>query len=245
MKEGIALMSKVDSGHGAGEALLAVPGGPFRTILADPPWRFQNSTGKMAPEHKRLRRYPTLSNQDILELPVPQVASDKSHLYLWVPNALLPLGLEVMSRWGFQYKSNLIWYKVRKDGGPDRRGVGFYFRNVTEMLLFGVRGKGNRTGDAGRRQPNVVVSRKREHSRKPDEVYGIVETCSFGPYLEMFARHSRAGWSSWGNEVDSARSPYRRGYSSAKHSPETPSVVATSNDHPGDHRQHELKLRYM
>ena len=176
------------------------PHGPFSTILADPPWRFQNSTGKMAPEHKRLLRYPTMELEEICLLPVNQVAAAKTHLYLWVPNALLAEGLEVMKRWGFTYKSNLIWYKIRKDGGPDRRGVGFYFRNVTEVILFGIRGS-MRTLPPGRRQENIISSQKREHSRKPDELYDLIESCSPGPYLEMFARRPRKGWRQWGNEV--------------------------------------------
>ncbi|HEX5572142.1 MAG TPA: MT-A70 family methyltransferase, partial [Ktedonobacterales bacterium] len=120
--------------------------------------------------------------------------------YLWVPNALVMEGLEVMKRWGFTYKTNLVWYKTRKDGGPDGRGVGFYFRNVTELVLFGVRGN-LRTLAPGRRQVNLLATQKREHSRKPDELYDIIEQCSPGPYLEMFARHAREGWVSWGNEV--------------------------------------------
>ena len=171
----------------------------YATILADPPWRFENRTGKMAPEHQRLLRYPTMSLNEICEIPVCNAAAERSHLYLWVPNALLSDGLEVMKRWGFKYKSNLVWYKTRKDGGPDGRGVGFYFRNVTELILFGVRGH-MRTLDPGRRQTNIIVSRKREHSRKPDTIYDIVEACSPGPYLELFARFRREGWSQWGNE---------------------------------------------
>jgi len=174
--------------------------GPFSTILADPPWQFQNRTGKMAPEHKRLLRYGTMELEEILELPVPQLAAAASHLYLWVPNALIAEGLEVMKRWGFTYKSNLVWYKVRYDGGPDGRGVGFYFRNVTELVLFGVRGS-MRTLAPGRREVNLFSSRKREHSRKPEQLYEVVERCSPGPYLELFARHQRAGWVQWGNEV--------------------------------------------
>ncbi|MGB0716069.1 MAG: MT-A70 family methyltransferase [Phycisphaerae bacterium] len=172
----------------------------FRTVLADPPWRFAHRTGKVSPEHQRLGRYGTMSLRDIQELPIPDLADRDSHLYLWVPNALLPEGLEVMRCWGFAYKTNLIWYKVRRDGGPDGRGVGFYFRNVTELLLFGVRGS-LRTEPPGRRQPNIVVSRKREHSRKPDEHYDVIESCSIGPYLELFARHARPGWVQWGNEL--------------------------------------------
>ncbi len=196
-------MSKIET-KSAAQALLQF-GNPnsFATILADPPWQFQNRTGKMAPEHKRLSRYPTMTIADIMELPIPTLASTKAHLYLWVPNALLAEGLEVMRRWGFTYKTNFVWYKVRKDGGPDGRGVGFYFRNVTELLLFGVRGNNNRTLHPGRTQVNLLATRKREHSRKPDEIYSIVENCSPGPYLELFARHQRQGWHQWGDEFSS------------------------------------------
>jgi N6-adenosine-specific RNA methylase IME4 len=176
--------------------------GEYGTILADPPWRFNNSTGKVAPEHKRLKRYSTLALDRIKEIPVDDVAAEKSHLYLWVPNALIAEGLEVLKAWGFTYKTNLIWYKIRKDGGPDGRGVGFYFRNVTEIVLFGVKGK-LRTFKPGRSQVNIIPSRKREHSRKPDELYEIIEGCSPGPYLEMFARGDREGWTTWGKESDS------------------------------------------
>lgn len=172
----------------------------FRTILADPPWQFQNRTGKMAPEHRRLSRYNTMKLQDICELPVEILAEDTAHLYLWVPNALLPEGLRVMQAWGFQYKSNVVWHKIRKDGGPDGRGVGFYFRNVTELVLFGVRGKNARTLAPGRRQVNFLATQKREHSRKPDEFYKIIESCSPGPYLELFARGARPKWKVWGNQ---------------------------------------------
>ena len=108
-----------------------------------------------------------------------------------------------MKKWGFTYKTNLVWYKVRKDGGPDGRGVGFYFRNVTELLLFGVRGS-MRTLQPGRTQVNLLPTRKREHSRKPDQQYPIIESCSPGPYLEMFARHHREGWVQWGDEAQEA-----------------------------------------
>jgi N6-adenosine-specific RNA methylase IME4 len=177
-------------------------GSTFATILADPPWRFQNSTGKVAPEHKRLRRYSTLSLQEILALPVSDIAHETAHLYLWVPNALLPDGLAAMQAWGFSYKTNIVWHKIRKDGGSDGRGVGFYFRNVTELILFGVRGKNARTLGPGRRQVNYLATQKREHSRKPDELYPIIEACSPGPYAELFACRSRMGWNSWGLEFE-------------------------------------------
>jgi N6-adenosine-specific RNA methylase IME4 len=184
-----------------GVDLLDNVSGKFSTILSDPPWRFTNRTGKVAPEHERLRRYPTMDLEDIKALPVSELTEKNAHLYLWVPNALLPEGLEVMKAWGFKYKANVVWYKTRKDGGPDGRGVGFYFRNVTEILLFGVKGS-MRTLDPGRTQVNIISKQKREHSRKPDEQYDLVESCSPGPYLEMFARAKREGWSQWGNELE-------------------------------------------
>lgn len=192
-------------------------GEKFATVMADPPWRFQNRTGKIAPEHKRLSRYPTMTLDEICGLPVAEHLEDRAHCYLWVPNALLPDGLQVLNAWGFDYKSNIVWEKVRKDGGPDGRGVGFYFRNVTEILLFGVRGKNVRTLPPGRRQVNYIVAqepdgdliktRKREHSRKPDEQYKIIEECSWGPYLELFGRGRRENWTVWGNQADDDYKP--------------------------------------
>lgn len=179
----------------------------FGTVMADPPWRFENATGKVAPGHRRLRRYDTMSLADIRALPLPQISGTPSHLYLWVPNALLPDGLAVMQAWGFAYKSNIVWHKIRKDGGSDGRGVGFYFRNVTELLLFGVRGSNARTLAPGRRQVNMLQSRKREHSRKPDEQYALIEACSPGPYLELFGRGTRAGWTTWGNQAEASYAP--------------------------------------
>ena len=174
----------------------------FHTVLADPPWQFANRTGKMAPEHRRLTRYATMDLATIMNLPVPEIVAEPAHLYLWVPNALLPEGLEVLKSWGFEYKSNIVWHKVRKDGGSDGRGVGFYFRNVTEIVLFGVRGKKARTLPPARRQVNLIASKKREHSRKPDELYELIEDCSRGPFIELFARRTRKSWIAWGNEAD-------------------------------------------
>jgi N6-adenosine-specific RNA methylase IME4 len=178
-----------------------VCGRRFKTVLADPPWQFVNRTGKVAPEHRRLNRYCTMTVKEICDLPVDRVVEQTAHLYLWVPNALLPEGLQVMQAWGFKYKSNIIWHKLRKDGGSDGRGVGFYFRNVTEILLFGVRGRNARTLELGRTQVNYIGTRKREHSRKPDEQYPLIEGCSPGPYLELFARGARAGWIAWGMQA--------------------------------------------
>ena len=179
----------------------------YKTIYADPPWQFQNRTGKVAPEHKRLTRYSTMRLDEIKALPVSEVTDEKCHLYLWVPNALLPEGLEVMKAWGFEYKTNIIWEKVRKDGMPDGRGVGFYFRNVTEMLLFGIKGDKNRTLAAGRSQVNLIRSIQREHSRKPDEFCALIESCSSAPFLEIFARGDRRGWDMWGDQATADYEP--------------------------------------
>ncbi|TAM62451.1 S-adenosylmethionine-binding protein [bacterium] len=197
------LESPAESGLTPAESLLEfADGNKFGTVYADPPWRFSNRTGKMAPEHRRLSRYSTMTLKEIMELPVAQIALPESHLYLWVPNALIREGLEVMERWGFTYKTNLVWYKVRKDNGPDGRGVGFYFRNVTELVLFGTRGK-LRTLQPGRTQVNLIGTRKRRHSQKPDEMWTIIERCSKGPRIELFARHYRRSWHQWGDEVES------------------------------------------
>ncbi len=199
-------------GHGnvdpAEELRVFAAGQRYRTVLADPPWRFVNRTGKMAPEHKRLSRYGTMTVDDIAALPVSEVAAPVAHLYLWVPNALLPDGLRVMQSWGFRYKTNIVWHKLRRDGGSDGRGVGFYFRNVTEMLLFGVRGKNARTLPPGRRQVNYIGTRKREHSRKPEEQYALIEACSPPGYLELFARGQRDGWKAWGTQADADYVPH-------------------------------------
>ena len=188
-------------------------GKKYKNIYADPPSQFQNRTGKVAPEHKRLNRYPTMKLEDIMKLPVGDVADEKSHLYLWVPNALLPEGLQVMEAWGFEYKTNLIWEKTRKDGEPDGRGVGFYFRNVTEILLFGIKGEKNRTLDPGRSQVNLIRAMKKEHSRKPEEFIDLIEKCSNAPYLEVFARGNRDSWDMWGNQATEDYEPDWNTYS--------------------------------
>ncbi len=183
----------------------------------------------MAPEHKRLNRYVTMELDAILKLPVHELAHETAHLYLWVPNALLLEGLKVMEAWGFTYKTNLVWHKIRKDGGPDGRGVGFYFRNVTELVLFGTHGKNARTLAPGRRQVNFLATRKREHSRKPDQVYDIIEACSPGPYLELFARGARDNWSAWGNEACESDYPKWAAYADPARTEEALSLILSPN----------------
>ncbi|MFQ3664920.1 MAG: MT-A70 family methyltransferase [Sphingomonadaceae bacterium] len=207
------MFSAVHRSRIADDLFSVTKGVRFGTVLADPPWQFQNRTGKVAPEHKRLSRYETMTVDEICALPVSEVAASPSHLYLWVPNALLPEGLRVMEAWGFRYVSNIVWHKIRKDGGSDGRGVGFYFRNVTELLLFGVRGVNARTLAPGRRQVNMIEARKREHSRKPDEQYALIEACSWGPRLELFSRGVRPGWTVWGDQADDTYRPGWKTYS--------------------------------
>ncbi len=208
----VAPSQRDDAGLASADLLSFAKGRKFATVLADPPWQFTNKTGKIAPEHKRLARYGTMKLDEIKLLPVSDIAANTAHLYLWCPNAMLPDGLAVMKAWGFTYKSNIVWHKVRKDGGSDGRGVGFYFRNVTELILFGVRGKNARTLAPGRRQVNLFGTRKREHSRKPDEQYPIIEACSPGPFVGLFARGTRKGWATWGNQADDGYKPTWKTY---------------------------------
>lgn len=218
------MLTRPDDVSSASSDFLSFTNGrKFATVMADPPWQFMNRTGKVAPEHKRLSRYGTMALPEIMALPVAQACAPTAHLYLWVPNALLPEGLEVMRAWGFQYKSNIVWHKIRKDGGSDGRGVGFYFRNVTELILFGTRGKNARTLPPGRSQVNYISSRKREHSRKPDEQYDLIESCSPGPYLEMFGRGIRKNWATWGNQADEAYEPTWKTYG---HNSATDRIIA-------------------
>jgi len=227
-------------------ALLPNIAGGFQTVLADPPWRFSNRTGKVAPEHRRLDRYSTMSLDAIKALPVSTVTARNAHAYLWVPNALLPDGLDVLHAWGFRYVSNIVWAKRRKDGGPDGRGVGFYFRNVTELLLFGVKGS-MRTLAPGRSQVNMIETRKREHSRKPDEQYDLIQACSPGPYLEMFARYPRKGWTVWGDESPEETTPRGRVHKGYEGGAMLPELVP--NSHVGgevaEAMAEELSRRYF
>lgn len=186
-------------------------GEKFATVYADPPWRFDDRTfrgapeevlrGKLAASGKQSRfQYPTMSIEEICALPVKDLLADNAHIYLWVPNALINQGMQVIEAWGFKFKTLFVWYKISKDLGPaTNSGLGYYFRNVTELMFFGVRGR-LKTAAPARKQENIVVTRKERHSKKPDLVYDIIERCSPGPYLEMFARQGRTGWTQYGNE---------------------------------------------
>lgn len=160
----------------------------YSTIVADPPWdRFQ--TGARG----AINHYPLMKLEDIKRMPVADLCNDNAHLYLWVPNGLIPQGLEVMKAWGFEFKTVFTWIKPKL-------GLGVYLRNASETVLFGTRGKAPILFKA---QPNWGFFPVQDHSHKPEEQYAIMERCSPGPYLELFARRRQPGWDIWGNEVES------------------------------------------
>jgi N6-adenosine-specific RNA methylase IME4 len=159
----------------------------FRTILADPPWDVLQRGGRGADRH-----YPVMTVEAIAALPVRTLASTDAHLWLWVTNATLFSGHVVMAAWGFTYRSCLTWVKPGLGLGS------YYLRNNTEHLLLGTKGK---APVLYRSQPTWLFAPKQDHSHKPEEQYAVIERCSPGPYLELFARRKRPGWQVWGNEV--------------------------------------------
>lgn len=165
--------------------------GYYGAILVDPPWRLINRAGLTFP------KYRTMALGEIEKLPVDDLAELDAHLYLWTPNDLIPGALRVIAAWGFAYKITLCWLKAR------RGDLGGYFRNATELILFGI--KGRKPILLGLRRVNAIEARRREHSRKPDECYEIIEKYSPSPYLELFARVPRPGWVQWGDEIKTYR----------------------------------------
>lgn len=164
--------------------------GPWRfgTILIDPPWELQQRGGRGAERHYRL-----MSLDQIAALPVRALAAEAAHLWLWVTNATLRIGYDITEAWGFTPRSLLTWIKPRL-------GLGQYLRSATEHLLLGTRGN---TPVRFRAQPTWMFAPLQEHSHKPEEQYAVIERISPGPYLELFARRRRPGWSAWGDQVAS------------------------------------------
>jgi N6-adenosine-specific RNA methylase IME4 len=162
------------------------PLGHYRTILADPPWDIHQRGNYGAVNH-----YPLMSLDAICNLRVDRLAAEDAHLWLWVTNATIHGGHQVMQTWGFTYRSCLTWIKPRL-------GLGYYLRNQTEHLLLGTRGK---APVLFRSQGTWLYAPVQEHSHKPEEQYAIIERCSPAPYLELFARRKRSGWDAWGNEI--------------------------------------------
>lgn len=183
-----ALPAKPQSETTAREGDSPLPAGVYRTIVADPPWQYGNKATRAAAED----HYPTMSITELCDLPVEEWAHDEAHLYLWATNGFLREAFDVLDAWGFTYKTTLTWVKPQL-------GLGNYFRSSTEHVLFGVRG-GMKTLNSN--QINWFEAKRGRHSQKPGLFFDLVEKCSPGPYLEMFARSRRLGdWHSWGNEV--------------------------------------------
>ncbi|WP_018599356.1 MT-A70 family methyltransferase [Mycobacterium sp. 155] len=160
----------------------------YCTILIDPPWNVEQGTTLGAHRH-----YSVMSVPRIKELPVAELAAPNGHLWLWVTNATLRIGYDVIEAWGFTPRSPLTWVKPRV-------GLGNYLRNATEHLILGTRG---RAPVKFRAQATWVFAPRQDHSHKPEEQYAIIERVSNGPYLELFARRRQPGWHVWGNEIDS------------------------------------------
>ena len=165
----------------------------YQTIYADPPW---NESGGGKIKCGADRHYSLMKTKDIIALPVPEIANDNCHLYLWVTNNFLKDGLAVMGEWGFRYITTITWMK-------DRIGLGQYYRGITEHCLFGVKGK----------LPYKIINDKRQqgktgfyaaktiHSEKPIEMRQMIEKVSYEPRIELFAREEIDGWDCWGKEV--------------------------------------------
>lgn len=193
-----------------------LPPGPFRTIVADPPWPYETATkgtralpAQQVADGSRLQRpvsdwtYEPMPMDEILALPVSDVAGPSAHLYLWVTNSFIAEGLEVVKAWGFTYKTMLTWAKTQQ-GYPIRASMksGYYFRGATEHVLFGVRG--SCPPPDGLALPTAYLwPRLARHSEKPHEFYSeVAEPMSPEPRLEMFARGYRHGWTTWGAQAD-------------------------------------------
>jgi N6-adenosine-specific RNA methylase IME4 len=173
--------------------LIAV-GSRFRTIYADPPW-LERGGGRI--RRGADRHYPLMTTNEILALPIADLAAENAHCFVWATNNHLPDGFRVLDAWGFSFCTMITWVK---DG---RLGLGQYFRGLTEHCLFGVRGRLPYRMDGNRRLQGVtaIIARPTRHSAKPEEMRRMIEAVSYPPYLELFARRPEAAWTYWGNEA--------------------------------------------
>jgi len=164
--------------------------GVFSTIVIDPPWDFGDE-GDVDQFGRGKPDYATMSIAEIAALPVGERAAKDAHIYMWITNRSLPKGFALLDAWGFRYVTCLTWCKPSI-------GLGNYFRGSTEQILFGVRGSlPLKRKDVG---TWIAMPRpNRKHSAKPAEFFDLVESCSHGPYLEMFSRTDRDGWTAWGS----------------------------------------------
>jgi N6-adenosine-specific RNA methylase IME4 len=170
----------------------------FGAILADPPWYFKNFSAK-GEEKNPVAHYQCMELADIKRLPVGHLADKDCGLLMWATAPMLPDAIETMKAWGFRFVTAGAWAKESKTGDKIAFGTGYVLRSAAEFFLIGTNGRPPVGNHAVR---NLIQAPVREHSRKPDEQYKIVEDLWRGPYLELFARQQRAGWSSWGNQAD-------------------------------------------
>lgn len=178
--------------------MIPLPRRKYGAILADPPWRFRSRSekgdGRSAKQH-----YDVMDLEAIKALPVRELAAPDCALFLWVTDTHLRQGLEVMEAWGFTFKTvGFYWAKTNRDDSFFT-GMGYWTRANPEQCLLGTIGSPKRLA---KNVARLVVSPRREHSRKPEEISLGIERLVGGPYLEMFARTQRVGWDSWGNQVD-------------------------------------------
>lgn len=170
----------------------------YRVILADPPWSFRAWNPATAQRHVG-KQYGTMTPETIAALPVQEVAADDAALFLWATYPNLPAAFDVMRAWGFEYKTvAFTWVKTTRAGTP-ATGMGYYTRSNAEVCLLGIHGRMERKA---RDVAQVILSPRREHSRKPDEQYERIMRLFDGSYLEMFARQRWLGWDVWGNETE-------------------------------------------
>ena len=164
----------------------------YQLILADPPWEYENKNTGRTNNSGACKKYATMSVEEIKNLPISDIAMKDSCLFLWATTPLLPEAFEVMKAWGYQYKTAIYWRKIMS------LGMGFWFRGQVEVCLFGIRGniKAFRC-----QKPNFIETKVRNHSQKPDEMYGLIEELDINPKIEIFAREKREGWDAWGNQV--------------------------------------------
>lgn len=175
------------------------PIGPFGCILADPPWRFESFDGKSEVPTTGADPYPTMSLADIKALPMDFTGGPDCALVMWATAPLLPAALEVMTAWGFAYKTAGAWAKQSSTGRKWAFGTGYTFRSAAEFFLVGMRGSPPVRSKSVR---NLIVAPVRQHSRKPDDLHAMCESLFDGPYLELFSRESRPNWTAWGLETD-------------------------------------------
>jgi N6-adenosine-specific RNA methylase IME4 len=168
----------------------------YSTVVIDPPW-MERGGGKIkrgADKHYELLDTPGIV-RTVIQSPIWDNVDEHAHMYLWVTNSFLPHGLEVMKALGFRYITNVAWVK-------NQIGLGQYFRGKHELCLFGTRGRGVLPRTDDRSIPSIIEAKKTGHSRKPDAFYRMVEKRSHGPYVDMFSRRRRDGWSTWGDDLE-------------------------------------------